>query len=92
MRPSLVITAVLTVIVACWTVCYAQTDPTNVQQPPTAIIRGTKLAESPTNRRATPSEEAHALIGTWRVVEFADIDKDGRWVYLFGEHHRLHRH
>lgn len=33
-----------------------------------------------------PSEEAHALIGTWRVVEFSDLGKDGRWVYRFGEH------
>ncbi len=27
-----------------------------------------------------------SLTGTWRVVEFADLDKDGKWVYLFGEH------
>jgi len=33
-----------------------------------------------------PSEEAHALIGTWRVVEFSDLGKDGRWVHRFGEH------
>ena len=31
---------------------------------------------------------AHALIGTWRVVEFADLDKDGEWQYRFGEHPR----
>ncbi len=30
----------------------------------------------------------HALIGTWRLVEFADLDKDGKWVYWFGEHPR----
>jgi Lipocalin-like domain len=29
-----------------------------------------------------------ALIGTWRVVEIADLDKDGRWQYRFGEHPR----
>src|SRR5262249_43746484 len=40
------------------------------------------------NGTATPSEEAHALIGTWRVVEFGDLDKDGKWVYRFGEHPR----
>ncbi len=26
-----------------------------------------------------------ALIGTWRVVEVADFDKDGKWQYRFGE-------
>lgn len=34
------------------------------------------------------SPEANALIGTWRVVEFADLDKDGKWQYWFGEHPR----
>jgi hypothetical protein len=34
-----------------------------------------------------PSKEAHALIGTWRVVEFADLDKDGKWQYWFGDIH-----
>ena len=29
-----------------------------------------------------------AMIGTWRVVEFADLDKDGKWQYRFGEHPR----
>jgi Lipocalin-like domain len=33
-------------------------------------------------------QEAKALIGTWRVVEFADLDKNGRWRYWFGEHPR----
>ena len=28
------------------------------------------------------------LIGTWRVVEFADLDQDGKWRYRFGEHPR----
>lgn len=31
---------------------------------------------------------ADALIGTWRVVKFADLDKDGKWQYRFGEHPR----
>ena len=35
-----------------------------------------------------PSQEASALIGTWRVVEFADLDKDGKWQHWFGEHPR----
>src|SRR5450755_3542460 len=35
-----------------------------------------------------PAREAHALTGTWRVVEFADLDKDGKWQYRFGEHPR----
>jgi hypothetical protein len=26
-----------------------------------------------------------ALIGTWRLVEFADLDKDGKWQHRFGE-------
>src|ERR1700751_3620420 len=34
------------------------------------------------------SEEARALIGTWRLVEFADLDKNGKWMYWFGEHPR----
>lgn len=29
-----------------------------------------------------------ALIGTWRVVEFADLDADGKWQCRFGEHPR----
>ena len=29
-----------------------------------------------------------AMIGTWRVVELADLDKDGKWQYRFGEHPR----
>ena len=29
-----------------------------------------------------------AMIGTWRVAEIADLDKDGRWQYRFGEHPR----
>ena len=28
-----------------------------------------------------PAQGAHALIGTWRLVEFADLDKDGKWQY-----------
>ncbi len=35
-----------------------------------------------------PTLPAHALIGTWRVVEFADLDKDGKWHYWYGEHPR----
>jgi hypothetical protein len=30
----------------------------------------------------------HALIGTWRVVEIADLDKDGKWQYRYGDHPR----
>jgi hypothetical protein len=26
-----------------------------------------------------------ALMGTWRLVEFADLDKDGKWQHRFGE-------
>jgi hypothetical protein len=29
-----------------------------------------------------------ALIGTWRVVEIADLDQDGNWQYRYGEHPR----
>ena len=35
-----------------------------------------------------PAQGAHALIGTWRLVEFADLDKDGKWQYWYGEHPR----
>jgi hypothetical protein len=35
-----------------------------------------------------PAPAAEALIGTWRVVDFADLDKDGKWEYPFGEHPR----
>lgn len=34
------------------------------------------------------AETADGLIGTWRLVEFADLSKDGTWVYRFGEHPR----
>jgi hypothetical protein len=40
------------------------------------------------NEAVRPSEQAHALIGTWRLLEFADLDKDGKWTYQFGEHPR----
>lgn len=33
-----------------------------------------------------PVRGDHALIGTWRLVEFADLDKDGNWQHRFGEH------
>ena len=35
-----------------------------------------------------PDRGSHALIGTWRLVEFADQDDDGKWQYRFGEHPR----
>ena len=44
--------------------------------------------QTPIRATATASDEEHALVGTWRVVEFADLDKDGKWVYWFGEHPR----
>jgi hypothetical protein len=34
------------------------------------------------------AQGAHALIGTWRLVEFADLGKDGKWQYWYGEHPR----
>jgi Lipocalin-like domain len=36
----------------------------------------------------SPAQGTHSLIGTWRVVEFADLDKDGKWQYWYGEHPR----
>jgi hypothetical protein len=36
----------------------------------------------------SPAQKTHVLIGTWRVVEFADLDKDGKWQYWYGEHPR----
>jgi Lipocalin-like domain len=35
-----------------------------------------------------PAQGANELIVTWRLVEFADIDKDGKWQYWYGEHPR----
>src|SRR5271166_4177873 len=35
-----------------------------------------------------PPKGAQALVGTWRLVDFADLDKDGKWQYRFGEHPR----
>src|SRR6202012_3593438 len=35
-----------------------------------------------------PSEETRGLIGTWRLVDFADLDKAGKWQYRYGEHPR----
>ena len=35
-----------------------------------------------------PAKGAQALVGTWRLVEFADLDKDGKWQYWYGEHPR----
>src|SRR3979411_261344 len=35
-----------------------------------------------------PVQGANALIGTWRLVEVADFDKDGKWQYRFGENPR----
>jgi Lipocalin-like domain len=35
-----------------------------------------------------PAQGANALIGTWRLVEFADLDKDGKWQFWYGEHPR----
>jgi hypothetical protein len=28
-----------------------------------------------------PAQGAPTLIGTWRLVEFADLGKDGKWQY-----------
>jgi hypothetical protein len=28
------------------------------------------------------------LVGTWRLLDFGDLDKDGRWQHRFGEHPR----
>ncbi len=35
-----------------------------------------------------PTEGARSLAGTWRVIEFADLDSNGTWQYPFGEHPR----
>jgi hypothetical protein len=33
-----------------------------------------------------PAEGIQPLVGTWRVVEFADLDEKGKWQYWYGEH------
>src|SRR5580692_903055 len=38
--------------------------------------------------RSTEMKVVEAMIGTWRVVEIADLDRDGKWQYRFGEHPR----
>ena len=43
------------------------------------------LLFSVTFAQRTP-KGAQGLVGTWRVVEFADLDKDGKWQYWYGEH------
>ncbi len=30
----------------------------------------------------------HALVGTWQLMDFAALDKDGNWQYRFGKHPR----
>ena len=34
------------------------------------------------------AEGDHTLIGTWRLIELADLDKNGRWTHRYGEHPR----
>jgi Lipocalin-like domain len=36
----------------------------------------------------SPVQDADPLIGTWRLVEFADLDKNGKWQYRYSEHPR----
>src|ERR1700733_3693451 len=38
--------------------------------------------------RGTEMKMVDAMIGAWRVVEIADLEKDGKWRYRFGEHPR----
>jgi hypothetical protein len=33
-----------------------------------------------------PAQGAATLVGTWRVTEVADLAKDGKWQYRYGEH------
>jgi len=35
-----------------------------------------------------PVHGTSGLVGTWRLVEFADLDQDGKWQHWFGEHPR----
>jgi hypothetical protein len=50
---------------------------------------GTSQTAPAMNRGAAPSSGSPALIGTWRLLEYADLnDKDGKWVCPFGEHPR----
>ena len=46
------------------------------------------FAQNQPEKLKMPVPDVQNLIGTWRVVEFADLDKDGKWVYWFGEHPR----
>ena len=40
------------------------------------------------SRAQDPAQNADELIGTWRLVEVADLDEDGKWQHRFGEHPR----
>jgi hypothetical protein len=47
---------------------------------------GGMFAQNQPEKLKVPVPDVQNLIGTWRVVEFADLDKAGKWVYWFGEH------
>lgn len=32
-----------------------------------------------------PHAEGRALIGTWRLLEFADLDEGGKWIFRYGQ-------
>lgn len=49
---------------------------------------GGRFAQNQPEKLTMPVPEVQNLIGTWRVVEFADLDKNGKSVYPFGEHPR----
>jgi len=49
---------------------------------------GGMFAQNQPEKLKVPVPDVQNLIGTWRVLEFADLDKDGKWVYWFGEHPR----
>ena len=34
----------------------------------------------------SPAQQVEGLVGTWRMVEYANLDKDGKWQHRFGEH------
>jgi Lipocalin-like domain len=36
--------------------------------------------------RQRSARVGRSLIGTWRIVEVADLDKDGKWQFRYGKH------
>jgi hypothetical protein len=52
------------------------------------VLASLGCAANPPSRSAAERTAARSLVGTWRLVEFWDLDEDGKRAYKFGEHPR----